>query len=81
MGVRKHYGVESAQMSAIRITPLQIKQTPSFMGEIDVLKALQKLPGVNSEGEGSVGISVRGGGFDQNLISLDGATLYNPEHL
>ena len=81
LGVRKHYGVESAQMSAIRITPLQIKQTPSFMGEIDVLKALQKLPGVNSEGEGSVGISVRGGGFDQNLISLDGATLYNPEHL
>ncbi len=77
----KKYGVESLQMSAIQITPLQIKRVPVFMGEPDVLKALQKFPGVSSESEGTVGISVRGGNFDQNLITLDGATLYNPEHL
>lgn len=77
----KKYGIESSQMSAIQITPLQIKRVPVFMGEPDVLKALQKFPGVSSESEGTVGISVRGGNFDQNLITLDGATLYNPEHL
>lgn len=75
------FGMESSQMSAIQISPLQIKRVPMFMGTPDVLKSLQKLPGVNSEGEGTVGISVRGGNIDQNLISLDGATLYNPEHL
>ncbi len=75
------FGIESSQMSAIQVTPLQIKRVPMFMGTPDVLKALQKLPGVNSEGEGTVGISVRGGNVDQNLITLDGATLYNPEHL
>ncbi len=80
VGNRK-FGIESSQMSAIQITPLQIKRVPVFMGTPDVLKTLQKLPGVNSEGEGTVGISVRGGNFDQNLITLDGATLYNPEHL
>ena len=75
------FGIESSQMSAIQIKPLQIKRVPVFMGTPDVLKALQKLPGVNSEGEGTVGISVRGGNVDQNLITLDGAALYNPEHL
>ena len=78
---KQKFGIESSQMSAIQITPLQIKRVPVFMGTPDVLKALQKLPGVNSEGEGTVGISVRGGNIDQNLITLDGATLYNPEHL
>lgn len=80
VGERK-FGIESSQMSAIQMSPLQIKRVPMFMGTPDVLKALQKLPGVNSEGEGTVGISVRGGNIDQNLITLDGATLYNPEHL
>ena len=80
VGERK-FGLESSQMSAIQMSPLQIKRVPMFMGTPDVLKALQKLPGVNSDGEGTVGISVRGGNIDQNLITLDGATLYNPEHL
>lgn len=79
-GERK-FGIESAQMSAIEMSAQQIKQVPMVFGTPDVLKALQKLPGVNSEGEGSVGISVRGGNIDQNLITLDGAMLYNPEHL
>ena len=77
----KKFGLESSQMSAIQLSQQQIKLVPMFMGTPDVLKALQKLPGVNSEGEGTVGISVRGGNIDQNLITLDGATLYNPEHL
>ena len=80
--VGKHkFGVESSQMSAIRISPQQLKLVPMFMGEPDVLKALQKLPGVTSAGDGTAGIYVRGGNYDQNLITLDGATLYNPEHL
>ena len=77
----KKFGLESSQMSAIQLSQQQIKLVPMFMGTPDVLKALQKLPGVNSEGEGTVGISVRGGNIDQNLITLNGATLYNPEHL
>ncbi len=78
---KQKFGIESSQMSAIQMSPLQIKRVPMFMGTPDVLKVLQKLPGVNSDGEGTVGISVRGGNIDQNLITLDGATLYNPEHL
>lgn len=80
VGKRK-FGVESSQMSAINITQQQLNVAPTFMGETDVLKVLQKLPGVNSSGEGNSGIYVRGGGYDQNLITIDGATLYNPEHL
>ena len=68
------FGMESSQMSAIQISPLQIKRVPMFMGTPDVLKSLQKLPGGNSEGEGTVGISVRGGNIDKNPISLDGVT-------
>ena len=55
-GERK-FGIESAQMSAIEMSAQQIKQVPMVFGTPDVLKALQKLPGVNSEGEGSVGHS------------------------
>ena len=78
---KQKFGIESPQMSAIRINPQQITLMPMFMGEPDVLKSLQKLPGVTAAGEGSVGIYVRGGNYDQNLITLDGATLYSPEHL
>ena len=51
------------------------------MGEVDVIKAVQMLPGVQSTSEGTSGFSVRGGGFDQNLILLDEATVYNASHL
>ena len=80
VGKRK-FGVESSQMSAINLSQHQLTIAPTFMGETDVLKVLQKLPGVSSTGEGNAGIYVRGGSYDQNLITLDGATLYNPEHL
>ena len=54
---------------------------PALFGEIDVMKSLQRLPGVQSSGDGTAGIFVRGGNYDQNLITLDGSTLYNGEHL
>ena len=58
-----------------------IKTLPPLAGEVDVLKSLILLPGVSTQGEVSGGFSVRGGGTDQNLILLGGATLYNPSHL
>ncbi len=58
-----------------------IKNIPAFMGEVDVIKAIQLLPGVTTTAEGSSGFSVRGGASDQNLIILDEATVYNASHL
>lgn len=58
----------------------QIKSIPSMTGEPDVMKSLQLLPGVQTAGEGSTNLSVRGGSFDQNLIILDEAPVYNPSH-
>lgn len=80
-GTRHNFGVQSSQMSAIAVSADQIRKMPTLLGEADVLKSLQRLPGVQSSGEGRAGIHVRGGENDQNLFSIDGITLYNPEHL
>ena len=80
-GTRHNFGVQSSQMSAIAVSAEQIRKLPTLLGEVDVLKSLQRLPGVQSSGEGRAGIFVRGGDYDQNLFMLDGITLYNPEHL
>ncbi|MFN0173412.1 MAG: TonB-dependent receptor [Saprospiraceae bacterium] len=72
---------ERVQMGRIDIPIQQIKNVPAFLGEKDVLKALQLLPGVSGGGEGQSGIYVRGGGPDQNLILLDGVPVYNVSHL
>ena len=74
-------GIETSQMSAIVVPIEQVKKLPMLFGEVDVMKALQKLPGVQSANDGQAGIYVRGGGYDQNQITLDGATIYNAEHL
>lgn len=58
-----------------------IKKLPSMMGEVDIIRSLQSLPGVSSVGEGSNGINVRGGAIDQNLIYIDDAPIFNPTHL
>jgi outer membrane cobalamin receptor len=58
-----------------------IKTMPAFMGEVDVMKTIQMLPGVTSGGEGTSGFYVRGGSVDQNLILLDEAPVYNASHL
>lgn len=72
---------ESVQMSAIEVPIDQLKNVPAIGGEVDVLKVIQLLPGVQSGAEGSAGIYVRGGGPDENLILLDGVPLYNVNHL
>jgi hypothetical protein len=73
--------VESTQMSRIDVPVAQIKRMPALLGEKDVLKVLQLMPGVQKGSEGQTGIYVRGGGPDQNLILLDEATVYNANHL
>lgn len=73
--------VEKTQASIVEVPIEQIKNIPALLGEVDVLKAIQLLPGVQSGGEGSSGFYVRGGGPDQNLILLDGVPVYNASHL
>ena len=72
---------KSVEMSTIQLDMKDVKKIPAFMGEVDVLKTIQLMPGVQSGGEGNSGFYVRGGGPDQNLILLDGATVYNASHL
>jgi outer membrane receptor for ferrienterochelin and colicin len=72
---------ESTRMGTIDVPIAQIKSMPALLGEVDVLKVLQLLPGVQSGTEGSSGLYVRGGGPDQNLILLDGVPVYNASHL
>ncbi|WP_421827593.1 TonB-dependent receptor [Larkinella sp.] len=72
---------ESARMSTIDVPINQIKKIPAFLGEKDVLKVLQLMPGVQKGSEGSTGIYVRGGGPDQNLVIMDDAVVYNANHL
>ncbi|MCB0761184.1 MAG: carboxypeptidase-like regulatory domain-containing protein [Flavobacteriales bacterium] len=73
--------VESTDMGRMKLEMEQVKTLPALLGEVDVLKTIQLLPGIQSAGEGNSGFYVRGGGPDQNLILLDNATVYNPSHL
>ena len=73
--------VQLTKMSSMTINAQEIKNIPALMGEVDVLKAIQLMPGIQSGTEGSSGIYVRGGGPDQNLILLDGVPVYNASHL
>jgi len=71
----------STQISRFDMPIEKIKSLPAFLGEADVLKSLQLLPGVKSGSEGSTGLYVRGGAPDQNLLLLDGVPVYNASHL
>jgi hypothetical protein len=73
--------LERAEMSVARLPIKSIQRIPTLMGEVDVIKAIQLLPGVQASSEGATGFSVRGGNPDQNLILLDEATVYNASHL
>jgi len=73
--------VRKAEMSVNKLQIKSIKRIPTLMGEVDVIKAIQLLPGVQASSEGGSGFSVRGGNPDQNLILLDEATVYNASHL
>jgi hypothetical protein len=78
---KRNNNVRSAQMGNIALPIEQIKSVPAFLGEVDLLKVVQLIPGVRNAGEGSAGLYVRGGGPDQNLIMLDDAVVYNTGHL
>jgi len=78
---KRDNNVKVAQMGKISLPIDQIKSIPAFLGEVDILKAIQLIPGVRNAGEGSAGFYVRGGGPDQNLILLDDAVVYNSGHL
>ncbi len=78
---KRDANVKNAQMGKFSLPIEQIKTIPAFLGEVDLLKTIQLLPGVRNAGEGSAGIYVRGGGPDQNLILLDDAPVYNTGHL
>ncbi len=78
---KRDVNVKNAQMGKFVLPIEQIKAVPAFLGEVDLLKTIQLLPGVRNAGEGSAGIYVRGGGPDQNLILLDDAIVYNTGHL
>lgn len=78
---KQNENIELNQMSVLSIPVKTINLMPAIMGEPDILKSVQLLPGVQSGAEGTTGFYVRGGNADQNLILLDGATLYNPNHL
>lgn len=73
--------VESSRMSMNRIPVETIKGLPVLLGEIDIIKTIQLLPGVQSGTEGTSGFYVRGGSPDQNLILLDEVPVYNANHL
>lgn len=77
----KRRNTESTDLGKIGLEVDQIKKLPVLLGEVDILKTLSLLPGVQSSGEGNAGFYVRGGGVDQNLILLDNATVYNAAHL
>jgi hypothetical protein len=77
---RSDENVRAVEMSVTKMDVQVIQNIPALMGEVDIIKAIQLLPGVQSVSEGSSGFSVRGGNPDQNLILLDEATVYNPSH-
>ncbi len=73
--------IKDPEMSSVVLDSKKINQIPALMGEVDIIKAFQLLPGVQATSEGSSGFSVRGGSPDQNLIILDEAPVYNASHM
>ncbi len=72
--------IQSLDMGKSVVPIATIKNIPALFGEVDLLRSLQLLPGVQTAGEGTTGLFVRGGSADQNLIQIDGAPVYNPSH-
>lgn len=78
---KREAGIKSTAMGAHEIPMAQIQHTPAILGEADLLKTIQLMPGVQAGMEGFSGLYIRGGGPDQNLILLDGTPVYNADHL
>ena len=79
--VAEDYNVSSVEMSTSKLDISRVAEIPTFLGENDIIKAIQLLPGVSSVGEGASGFNVRGGSVGQNLVLLDEAPVYNSSHL
>ncbi len=79
-GERSNANVTSTEMSAVKLQIKDLQSIPVLLGEKDILKTIQLLPGIKSAGEGSTGFYARGGRTDQNLIVLDEAPVYNSSH-
>ena len=75
------HNVKSIELGVNRLEMAEIKLLPPLLGEVDIIKSIQLLPGVSTVGEGASGFNVRGGGVDQNLILMDGAPIFNPSHM
>ena len=80
ISAEKVANVRSTEMGVLKLDIKSIKQIPTVFGEADVLRVVLTLPGVQTVGEASTGFNVRGGSVDQNLILLNGSTIYNPSH-
>ena len=80
-GEAEDEALRTVEMSTIKLKMAQIKKMPQFLGETDIIRSIQLLPGVTTVGEGATGFNVRGGNIDQNLILLDEAPIYSSSHL
>jgi len=78
---REDDNVKNIEMSVNKIDMRTIQRIPALLGEVDVIRSIQLLPGVSTVGEGATGFNVRGGNIDQNLVLLDEAPVYNSAHL
>lgn len=78
---KEDVNIKSMEMSVAKLDIKQIQKMPALLGEVDVIKSIQLLPGVTTVGEGASGFNVRGGNIDQNLILMDEAPVYNSSHL
>lgn len=78
---RMDKNVENVQMNTNQVNMVEVRKMPQLMGEVDIIRSIQLLPGVTTVGEGASGFNVRGGAIDQNLILLDEAPVYNSSHL
>ena len=79
--VAEDYNISSVEMSTSKLDMSKVTEIPTFLGENDIIKAIQLLPGVSSVGEGASGFNVRGGSVGQNLVLLDEAPVYHSSHL
>ena len=80
-GEGKDSNISELEMSTFKLDIAKINKIPAFLGEVDIIKAIQLLPGVSTVGEGASGFNVRGGSVGQNLVLLDEAPVYNSSHL
>ncbi len=73
--------IKQVEMSTVKLDIQEISRMPQLLGEVDIIRSIQLLPGVTTVGEGAAGFNVRGGNIDQNLILLDESPVYNSSHL